>query len=118
AEDGIRDFHVTGVQTCALPIFSSGRSASPRRRRNTLAAAPRSGAVSASVPSKSKRTSLVIRRRLLAGREQIVHRGIGGQGIDLGDRVVFHAGKGVAVQAGLPYRRGQLAGLDETFEIV
>src|SRR5690606_18220139 len=22
AEDGIRDFHVTGVQTCALPIFS------------------------------------------------------------------------------------------------
>src|SRR5690606_39702724 len=23
AEDGIRDFHVTGVQTCALPIFAS-----------------------------------------------------------------------------------------------
>src|SRR5690606_25727864 len=23
AEDGIRDFHVTGVQTCALPIFGS-----------------------------------------------------------------------------------------------
>src|SRR5690606_13168428 len=23
AEDGIRDFHVTGVQTCALPIFLS-----------------------------------------------------------------------------------------------
>src|SRR5690606_40985908 len=22
AEDGIRDFHVTGVQTCALPIFT------------------------------------------------------------------------------------------------
>src|SRR5690606_40566953 len=28
AEDGIRDFHVTGVQTCALPI--SRRDASPR----------------------------------------------------------------------------------------
>src|SRR5690606_40388507 len=32
AEDGIRDFHVTGVQTCALPILSvyeaeDGRSA-------------------------------------------------------------------------------------------
>src|SRR5690606_40194376 len=26
AEDGIRDFHVTGVQTCALPIFSSDRA--------------------------------------------------------------------------------------------
>src|SRR5690606_40927379 len=24
AEDGIRDFHVTGVQTCALPIFEAG----------------------------------------------------------------------------------------------
>src|SRR5207302_3787742 len=24
AEDGIRDFHVTGVQTCALPIFKHG----------------------------------------------------------------------------------------------
>src|SRR5207302_6082402 len=23
-EDGIRDFHVTGVQTCALPIFIAG----------------------------------------------------------------------------------------------
>src|SRR5436309_15115296 len=23
AEDGIRDFHVTGVQTCALPIWQS-----------------------------------------------------------------------------------------------
>src|SRR5690606_40446083 len=25
AEDGIRDFHVTGVQTCALPISAQGR---------------------------------------------------------------------------------------------
>src|SRR5690606_39824327 len=25
AEDGIRDFHVTGVQTCALPICCNGR---------------------------------------------------------------------------------------------
>src|SRR5690606_40371193 len=24
AEDGIRDFHVTGVQTCALPILLTG----------------------------------------------------------------------------------------------
>src|SRR5690606_40682023 len=27
AEDGIRDFHVTGVQTCALPILESAVSA-------------------------------------------------------------------------------------------
>src|SRR5690606_40394693 len=24
-EDGIRDFHVTGVQTCALPIYYDGK---------------------------------------------------------------------------------------------
>src|SRR5690606_39972410 len=28
AEDGIRDFHVTGVQTCALPISEAAVSAS------------------------------------------------------------------------------------------
>src|SRR5690606_40062788 len=27
AEDGIRDFHVTGVQTCALPILTSSAAA-------------------------------------------------------------------------------------------
>src|SRR5690625_4545440 len=26
AEDGIRDGHVTGVQTCALPIYAKGRA--------------------------------------------------------------------------------------------
>src|SRR5690606_40696399 len=27
AEDGIRDFHVTGVQTCALPIYATPEQA-------------------------------------------------------------------------------------------
>src|SRR5690606_41081224 len=30
AEDGIRGFHVTGVQTCALPISSTWRASSER----------------------------------------------------------------------------------------
>src|SRR5690606_40669144 len=30
AEDGIRDFHVTGVQTCALPISRRTRTATAR----------------------------------------------------------------------------------------
>src|SRR5437870_518409 len=34
AEDGIRDGHVTGVQTCALPIYARGRIA--RRRAHAL----------------------------------------------------------------------------------
>src|SRR5690606_39667847 len=29
AEDGIRDFHVTGVQTCALPISRRATGSSP-----------------------------------------------------------------------------------------
>src|SRR6266511_2268847 len=29
AEDGIRDFHVTGVQTCALPILERLKRSSP-----------------------------------------------------------------------------------------
>src|SRR5690606_40682515 len=29
AEDGIRDFHVTGVQTCALPIYGRDITTSP-----------------------------------------------------------------------------------------
>src|SRR5690606_40593826 len=35
AEDGIRDFHVTGVQTCALPICThlDASMATVRRRR-------------------------------------------------------------------------------------
>src|SRR5207302_7892227 len=31
AEDGIRDFHVTGVQTCALPISERGSLEAPDR---------------------------------------------------------------------------------------
>src|SRR5690606_41145521 len=32
AEDGIRDFHVTGVQTCALPIWRDGPNHGKRPR--------------------------------------------------------------------------------------
>src|SRR5690606_40129344 len=40
AEDGIRDFHVTGVQTCALPILDEGRPRfeTDREERDALAA--------------------------------------------------------------------------------
>src|SRR5690606_40880712 len=35
AEDGIRDFHVTGVQTCALPIWERWSCGSPATRDAT-----------------------------------------------------------------------------------
>src|SRR5256886_12164679 len=36
AEDGIRDLTVTGVQTCALPIYDFGRIADKRERTEFL----------------------------------------------------------------------------------
>src|SRR5262249_56283908 len=39
AEDGIRDWSVTGVQTCALPISASASSAHDQRRRAGRSAA-------------------------------------------------------------------------------
>src|SRR5690606_41088476 len=39
AEDGIRDFHVTGVQTCALPISVVLRSSAAADRYATAATA-------------------------------------------------------------------------------
>src|SRR5690606_39540207 len=38
AEDGIRDFHVTGVQTCALPIY--GQRQNPDKRAQASDAFP------------------------------------------------------------------------------
>src|SRR5690606_40368066 len=35
AEDGIRDFHVTGVQTCALPIYDLGHRLAQHEKANT-----------------------------------------------------------------------------------
>src|SRR5207253_7798607 len=54
AEDGIRDGHVTGVQTCALPISSSDRmQQSHARIRQRLV--PRLGLVHRNEQSKNRR---------------------------------------------------------------
>src|SRR5690606_40729279 len=73
AEDGIRDFHVTGVQTCALPIsaspFSFAGSAPVHTVRFLLAlAAPR-------VPSLENYGNVAtIRGQVRCGGEQKVSR--------------------------------------------
>src|SRR2546426_8642159 len=41
AEDGIRDYKVTGVQTCALPIFVTGAAEDAILRRDAVALAQR-----------------------------------------------------------------------------
>src|SRR5262249_59844318 len=40
AEDGIRDWSVTGVQTCALPIYSPSTWPSPQLTRATYSGSP------------------------------------------------------------------------------
>src|SRR5438552_10627504 len=54
AEDGIRDDLVTGVQTCALPIWCRAASRAPREtahpRRSPARAAPRAGSARATTP--------------------------------------------------------------------
>src|SRR5439155_12551206 len=41
AEDGIRDGHVTGVQTCALPIYAYQKLSIAKRRRPCRTASTR-----------------------------------------------------------------------------
>src|SRR5256885_16467490 len=40
AEDGIRDYKVTGVQTCALPIFTVAGAAALDKAFNSLSTSP------------------------------------------------------------------------------
>src|SRR5690606_41009563 len=69
AEDGIRDFHVTGVQTCALPILR------PRTPGTRTAPAAGPNAPSASVgttsPGRSRRRPGRSRTRSTATRFEI-----------------------------------------------
>src|SRR5690606_40602799 len=62
AEDGIRDFHVTGVQTCALPILpwarridsvASRHACSSRTSRRTARAGSPSDAATTEAPASS-----------------------------------------------------------------
>src|SRR5690606_39361259 len=63
AEDGIRDFHVTGVQTCALPILEETRRA---------AAAELAEARRLREESQRLREELVAARAELEARRQAV----------------------------------------------
>src|SRR2546428_9751128 len=66
AEDGIRDLIVTGVQTCALPIWTAPRAAqAPKRRPSTAFASPSDG-LTECAPKGSKPVTRIIRSRVTA----------------------------------------------------
>src|SRR5690349_6511721 len=102
---------------------SSGSGGSARSARTWFNAAARSGAVSASVPSRSNSTARTGSSRGLASevtaeRRNVVDRRIGLETISLGDRVVGHADERVGLEAGAPRESGQLRRLEEASVVV
>src|SRR5438046_4976483 len=84
AEDGIRDWSVTGVQTCALPIWSRSRRPATARSRRP--------AIRRSSPSQPDRDRQVAdlpedlrARRAAPAMEQEVDRGIADAEVRQGD---------------------------------
>src|SRR2546430_1507500 len=82
AEDGIRDLTVTGVQTCALPIWRRRRRSAPRARSSTRGGAPTtsrrrrsstSSAPSARTAASSGRPRGSTSRRCRSGRRSEEH---------------------------------------------
>src|SRR5690606_40906855 len=61
AEDGIRDFHVTGVQTCALPISLVKRRVMSRRLISALMARPLDPRAAARSHAPAALLSLLVR---------------------------------------------------------
>src|SRR5690606_40009818 len=82
AEDGIRDFHVTGVQTCALPISMVALTAAPmvvtttnqtisRARRNTMPRQPRPARVA---PTTAPAMFASVYSETRPNRQELIHR--------------------------------------------
>ena len=105
--------HAAGARADHGPALQYGKEAA-MVLAHLVAAAPRSGALSISVPSRSNRTAL--RSRLAqtscpAGGHQVVDAGVAGQPVAARERVVFHAlrlhaGPGRACGTSRPARSG------------
>src|SRR6185503_7799216 len=94
--------------------FSSGRSARLRAARRRLSARDRSAAVSASVPSKSKRTASSI----LGATQRVGHVTILAKAVLIRYGVVGHALEFDGLQPCVAAPARQLRGLDEARVIV
>src|SRR3712207_9249339 len=88
AEDGIRDIGVTGVQTCALPIWAPGRGSA--RGRCGGRRAPAGGAGPAPVPVRRARLRPPAPTRS-SGRLRPADResGVSGKRVALGGRRII-----------------------------
>src|SRR6185436_1062749 len=95
--------------------FSSGMSARPRATRRQLSARDRSAAVSASVPSKSKSTALVV---IPDAAERIVDAAVFAQAVLVRHRVVGHALEFDRLQPRIAAPARQFRRLDEARIVV
>src|SRR6185436_10486908 len=101
------------------PFDTCGRTTSAatgarlRRVRISVTVRAMSGAVSASVPSRSKSTASTTARS-----QQVVHVDVASQRIDFGDRVVRHAREVEYLEPGLAAGARQLRGPDEARVLV
>src|SRR5207302_6196478 len=75
AEDGIRDFHVTGVQTCALPICPVYCASAVTRRKRSKESCTATGYDSSGRPGAKPKLSLV------HGRPCLIGVGVAGAGV-------------------------------------
>src|SRR3712207_7332985 len=71
AEDGIRDIGVTGVQTCALPIYREDRARPARRERSA------EGVVRLSGRAEETRRGVAEPSRAARGRSRSEERRVG-----------------------------------------
>src|SRR5690606_39829098 len=78
AEDGIRDFHVTGVQTCALPISGhrerAMRTTATGERSASMARTTVQAAVEASRPKDAALSGLIRRATRSPGASRKIGR--------------------------------------------
>src|SRR5438105_6312360 len=106
------------------PIEAYGRTAAgakgsmPRCRRMALTAAARSGAVSASVPSKSNSAARAGRLLVTHAAQEIVDVAIALEPVAAAERVVGHADELGAAQARVARPARKLRGLDEAQVVV
>src|SRR5690606_11305368 len=84
AEDGIRDFHVTGVQTCALPITSPPRKVSAVFCDVTSNASPVSSVVTTRFERAIWPPSGLLSR---TSKEKLISRETSGITSQVGDRL-------------------------------
>src|SRR5256885_6886117 len=90
AEDGIRDYKVTGVQTCALPIWRGASSAMTRREVLRLGAAAAAGAAAGPLGASPAQAAAADWQRY-KGTTLFLDRksGVEGKRVDLGGRRII-----------------------------